>query len=293
MRHEKYGNDGFTPSGTGNFFTRAKQSSNTFYAQDLLQFFNDRLQIAGGVRAQFFNLKNPEFSLNNAPYTNVTLENPPTAYTFDGAGSYFFKTGTKIRAHIGNGYRVPSLYERFGTFYSSFGTPSFVALGDFDLKPEKTIAFDGGIEQNLFANRAKLSATYFYTKLIDTIGFGNNARVITGTPRPFGGYLNTKGGIARGGEFSGQIKATSSTDFFASYTYTNSDQRVPQVAGNRNISNTWHSRSSIYAGRNAEIQTRLGESGFSRQQAVISRRFSATRLSILTFIALTAIAAPI
>ncbi|MCU1288811.1 MAG: Outer rane receptor for ferrienterochelin and colicin [Acidobacteria bacterium] len=231
FEHEKYGNDGFTPSGAGNFSTRAFQSSNTFYAQDLLKFFGDRLQIAGGFRAQFFSLKTPEFSLNNAPYSNVKLENPAAAYTFDGAASYFFeKTGTKIRAHVGNGYRVPSLYERFGTFYSSFGTPSFVALGNPNLQPEKTIAFDGGIEQNLFDNRAKLTAVYFYTKLIDTIGYGNAVSNIGTTPRPFGGYLNTKGGIARGAEFSGQVKPTGSTDIFASYTYTNSDQRVPQVS---------------------------------------------------------------
>ncbi len=231
---EKYGNDGFTPNGAGNFFTRARQSSNTFYAQDLLQFFDNRLQIAGGVRAQFFNLKTPEFSLNNAPYKNVTLENPPAAYTFDGAVSYFFdKTKTKIRAHIGNGYRVPSLYERFGTFYSSFGTPQFVALGDPNLQPEKTIAFDGGVEQNFFDSRANLTAVYFYTKLTDTIGFGNVVPNIGETRRDFGGYLNTKGGIARGGEFSGRVRATSSTDVFASYTFTNSDQRVPQVFGSR------------------------------------------------------------
>ena len=236
FENEKYGNDGFTPSGTGNFFTRAKQSSNTFYAQDLLKLFKNKLQLAGGFRAQYFNLKTPTFSLTNAPYTNLTLDNPPTAYTFDGAASYFFnRSGTKIRAHVGNGYRVPSLYERFGTFYNSFGTPSFVALGDPNLKPEKTIAFDGGVEQNLFNNRAKLTAVYFYTKLIDTIGFGNVVANIGMTPRTFGGYLNTKGGIARGGEFSGQIKATSSTDIFASYTFTNSDQRVPQVSTNRNI----------------------------------------------------------
>ena len=240
FEHEKYGNDGLTPSGSGNFFTRAFQSSNTVYAQDLVQFFNNKLQFAGGVRAQFFNLKTPKFSLNNAPYTNLTLNNPPTAYTFDGAASYFFKTGTKIRAHVGNGYRVPSLYERFGTFYATYLTPNqFVSLGAPDLKPEKSIAYDAGIEQNLFKNRAKLSATYFYTKLIDTIGFGTLPQ-----PDPFGrdnfasggGYLNTKGGIARGAEFSGQAKATSSTDIFASYTFTNSDQRVPQVAGNSNIS---------------------------------------------------------
>lgn len=235
--HEKFGNDGFTPDRLGNFFTRAFQASNTLYAQDLLQFFNNKLQIAGGVRAQFFNLKNPNFSLNNAPYENLSLENPPTAYTFDGAASYFFeKTKTKIRAHVGNGYRVPSLYERFGTFYDNFSIPNrFVALGDPFLQPEKTIAYDAGIEQNLFNHRAKLTAVYFYTKLIDTIGFGFPASPIGMTTRDFGGYVNTKGGIARGAEFSGQFRVTDSTDVFASYTFTNSDQRVPQVTGNANI----------------------------------------------------------
>ncbi len=232
FEHEKFGNDGSTPSGTGNFSTRARQSSNTFYAQDLLGFFNNKLQIAGGFRAQFFNLKTPVFSLKNAPYANLTLENPPAAYTFDGAASYFFdKTKTKIRAHVGNGYRVPSLYERFGTFYSSFGTAQFVALGDPNLQPEKTIAFDGGVEQNLFGSRAKLTAVYFYTKLSDTVGYTGVVQNIGATTRPFGGYLNTKGGIARGAEFSGQIRPTNSTDVFASYTFTNSDQRAPQISG--------------------------------------------------------------
>jgi vitamin B12 transporter len=237
FEHEKYGSNGFTPSGAGNFSTRARQSSSTLYAQDLISLLNGKLQIAAGARAQFFTLKDTKFSLTNAPYTNLTLENPPTAYTFDLAASYFFeKTGTKIRAHAGNGYRVPSLYERFGTFYSSFGTPAFIALGDPLLKPEKTIAFDFGVEQNLFTSRAKLSATYFYTKLLDTIGFGNVVPDIGATARPFGGYLNTKGGIARGGEFSAKARPTGSTDVFASYTFTNSDQRAPQVTGNPNIS---------------------------------------------------------
>ncbi len=231
FEHEKYGNDGFTPNGAGNFFTRAYQTSNTIYAQDLLGFFNDKLQIAGGFRAQFFNLKTPEFSAGNAPYSGLTLENPPNAYTFDGSVSYFFNsTGTKIRAHVGNGYRVPSLYERFGTFYSSFSR-NFIALGDPNLKPERSIAYDGGIDQTLFSNRARLSATYFYTHLIDTIGYGNVVPNIGNTARPFGGYLNTTGGNARGAEFSGEVKATSSTNIFASYTFTNSNQRTPQVAG--------------------------------------------------------------
>jgi len=228
---EKFGNDGLAADITNNFTTRAGQTSNTFYVQDLLSFFKNRLQLAGGFRAQFFNLKNPTFSVNNPPYRNLTLENPPNAYTFDGSAAYFFEqTGTKIRAHVGNGYRVSSLFERFGTFYSSF-SQEFIALGDPNLKPERSIAFDGGVDQTLFGNRAKFSATYFYTRLIDIIGFGNVVSPIGTTERPFGGYLSTKGGLSRGAEFSASIKASASTDIFASYTFTNSDQRTPQVSG--------------------------------------------------------------
>lgn len=233
---EKFGNDGFTIDGVGNFSTRAKQASSTFFVQDLVGLFNDRLQIAGGFRAQWFSLKDPALSALNPPYNNLTLENPPSAYTFDGAVSYFFQsTGTKLRAHVGNGYRVPSLFERFGSFYAIFLFPNrFVPMGAPDLKPERSIAFDAGVEQRLFSDRATLSAVYFYTRLTDIISFGTLPQ-----PDPWGrdnflsggGYLNTKGGIARGGEFSARTRPTSSTDIFVSYTFTNSDQRTPQIAG--------------------------------------------------------------
>jgi vitamin B12 transporter len=227
---EKFGNNGFSANVLNNFSTRARQKSNTFYVQDLLSFFNRRLQLAGGFRAQFFNLEKPFFSSTNAPYKNAALENPPTAYTGDGSVSYFFeKSKTKIRAHVGNGYRVPSLYERFGTFYSTFGTPGFVGLGDPRLKPERSISFDGGVDQTIFNNRAKLSATYFYTHLQRTIDFSNS---LTNDPfQRFFGYINSEGAIARGAEFSAEVKPFSATNLFASYTFTNSDQRAPQVSG--------------------------------------------------------------
>jgi len=234
---EKFGNDGLTPDGSGNFFTRAYQNSHTFYAQDLVSLLHDKLQLAGGFRAQFFDLRTPKFSGTNAPYSDLTVQNPPTAYTFDGAASYFFsKTGTKLRVHVGNGYRVPSLFERFGTFFNTFDfPPDFVAEGDPNLKPERTIAADGGIEQDLARGKVKLSATYFYTKLIDVIGFGNVVPDIGSTPRPFGGYENQKGGIARGLEFGGNVNPTRSTSIFASYTFTNSDQRAPQLSGSGTV----------------------------------------------------------
>ena len=229
---ESYLNDGKTPTGTADFFTSAGQRSNTFFLQNLLSLLNGDLQLAGGARVQQFRLNRPEFSLANAPYNNLTLNNPPTAYTFDGSVSYFLrKSGTKLRAHVGNGYRVPSLYERFGSFYNTFPSNTFVAIGDPFLKPEKTIAFDAGIEQNLADDRVRLSAIYFWTRLNDIINYGNVVPNIGTTPRPFGGYQNGKGGTSRGGEFSIKAKATSTTDLFASYTYTDSVQLTPQLSG--------------------------------------------------------------
>jgi iron complex outermembrane receptor protein len=235
---EKFGNDGFTPAGTDNFFSRAKQSSNTIYIQDLVMLLDDTLQLAGSVRAQFFDLKEPVFSATNAPYASLELGHPPASYTFDGSASYFIRrSGTKLRFHAGNGYRIPSLFERFGTFFNAFAFPGprFEALGDPFLKPERTIAGDVGIEQNFSGEKGRITAVYFYTKLLDTISFGNVVPDIGSTHRDFGGYFNTKGGISRGIEISGKYVPFASTDIFASYTFTNSDQRTPQIAGNLSI----------------------------------------------------------
>ncbi len=237
FERERFGNDGRTPDATGDFFTRAGQQSNAFYIQDLVSLYGGRFQLSGSARVQRFSLGRPGFSLVNAPFDNLTLSDPPTAFTFDGSASYFFrKSGTKLRAHAGNGYRVPSLFERFGSFFSTFGTPAFIAIGDPFLRPEKTIAFDAGVEQNLASERIRLSAAYFYTQLTDIIGFGNVVPDIGATARPFGGYENQRGGLARGAEFSVRADTTRSSDIFASYTFTNSDQRLPQVSGSGVIS---------------------------------------------------------
>jgi len=235
FERETYGNKGLTPSGTADYFANASQNSNTLYAQDLISLLDGKLQFTGGFRGQFFGLGTPGFSLQNAPYADISPADPASAVTFDGSAAYLISAiGTKIRVHAGNGYRVPSLYERFGTFYSTFDGNRFVPIGAPDLKPERSAAFDIGADKYFSKWNSKLTAVYFYTKLDRTIGYG-----LLDQPDPWsrdnfdsgGGYLNTKGGIARGGEFSGEVHPMRSTDIFASYTYTNSDQREPQVAG--------------------------------------------------------------
>ncbi|MDQ3651311.1 MAG: TonB-dependent receptor [Acidobacteriota bacterium] len=202
------------------------ERSHTFFVQNQLRLMDDRLQLSAAFRAQRFALDEPAFDpAANAPYAGLASPAPPNAYTGDGSIAYFFReAGTKLRAHVGNGYRAPSLYERFGTFFSSFSN-SFGALGDPGLRPERSIAFDAGLDQTLHNNRVRLSATYFYTRLQEVVGFGP----VPTFGRIFGGYLNTGGGLARGVEMSATVAPARTFDLFAAYTYTNSDERTPRL----------------------------------------------------------------
>ncbi len=208
------------------------QRSHALFVQDQLRLLDDRLQISAAFRTQFFRLQQPQFTpVASAPYSGIAFQSPPTAYTGDGSIAYMFRSsGTKLRAHVGNGYRAPSLFERFGTFFGSFG---YSVLGDPRLRPDRSIAVDGGIDQTLFQNRLRASATYFYTRLQEVIIFDSSGAInpITDPFGRFGGYRNTNGGIARGAELSVTATPTRSTTLSASYTYTKSRQRTPQIAG--------------------------------------------------------------
>ncbi len=107
--------------------------------QDQTRWFGGRLLVTGGFRAQYFSLDRPALlPLASAPYQGVAINSPPAAYTGDGSVAYFIRqTNTKLRGHVGRGYRAPSLYERFGSgFDSTFG---YTTYGDPRLAPEHSI----------------------------------------------------------------------------------------------------------------------------------------------------------
>ena len=97
--------------------TDARQRSNAGFAQDELRFLNGRLDILLSGRYTHFSIDQPMLLGASSPYASVPLTTPPAAYTGDAAISYYFpSTSTKLRAHGGNSYRAPSLYERFGGY---------------------------------------------------------------------------------------------------------------------------------------------------------------------------------
>jgi iron complex outermembrane receptor protein len=212
--------------------TQVTQLSHTVFAQDQVRLLGDRLQISGAFRAQFFSLDAPAFLPEaSAPYQGISFTAPPPAYTGDGSIAYFFRsTGTKLRAHVGRGYRAPSLFERFGAgFDPTFG---YSVYGDPRLKPEHSIGADGGVDQTFWHDRLKTSATYFYTALQDVINFDTTGLINPATD-PFGryiGYINTHGGISRGVELSAAVSPTRSLRITSAYTYVNAIERTPIVS---------------------------------------------------------------
>ena len=229
---ENFTNPSFPVNPANNSNVDVTQRSHAFFVQDQLRFMEDRLQISAAFRTQFFRLRQPLFTPGaSAPYRGITFQSPPTAYTGDGSIAYLFRTsGTKVRAHAGNGYRAPSLFERFGTSFGSFGYSIF---GDPRLRPDRSIAVDAGIDQTFYRNRLRASATSFYTRLQEVIIFDFSGAISPATDPfgRFGGYRNTNGGIARGVELSLTATPTRTTNVSAAYTYTKSLQRTPQVPG--------------------------------------------------------------
>ena len=205
-----------------------RQRSNAVYVQDHIRLLSSRLQITAAGRIQGFSVKEPFFAGFSNPYDSfLTTIEVPTAYTADGAIAYFVSSSrTKFRAHVGNSFREPSGFERFGGGFGDY-------FGDPRLAPERAVAVDGGLDQWLFGSRLQVSATGFYTNLQQTIQFVNSfAPGSDPFQRTFGGYANAGGGIARGVEISAAVSTRSSWKLFSSYTYTNSDWRQPTIQPN-------------------------------------------------------------
>jgi iron complex outermembrane receptor protein len=201
--------------------TTDRQSSSAVFAQDQIFLLDERLQISIGVRGQSYRLRAAD-----RPGALSDL-NSEGSVTGDGSIAYFIRsTGTKLRAHVGNGFRAPSLFERFGE--GTFSGLGFARFGDPTLRAEQSISADGGFDQRLASDRLRFGATYFYTRLQRAISFTGFASDPLNLNR-FSGYVNRPGGLSRGVESYLEAAPFRRTEVRASYTYTNSDQFMPAL----------------------------------------------------------------
>jgi vitamin B12 transporter len=185
--------------------TTDRQASAAVYVQDHLWLLDRALNITGSFRGQFFTVENP------VGVTELRGLETPDAYTGGLAVAYFLEaSGTKIRSQAANGFRAPSLAERFAVFNSSIGP---LRVGNPLLRPERTLTIDGGVDQRMFGGHAQVSATYFYNRLQE---------IITSRRRLFQ-QANEAGGLSRGVELAAHAVPKAGVQLRGSYTYTRAD----------------------------------------------------------------------
>lgn len=200
--------------------TTDRQRTFAVFGQDQLSFLDDRLQVSVSVRGQFFRIRGADRP------RNLSGINAEKSITGDGAIAYLLRsTNTKLRAHVGNGFRAASLFERFGA--GTFPGLGLARFGDPTLRAEQSISVDAGLDQRLAGNRLLIGATYFYTRLRRLIDFQSFFAVDPLGLGRFSGYVNRPGGLSRGVESFVETAPWRGAEVRASYTYTNSDRSVP------------------------------------------------------------------
>ncbi len=207
------------------------QTSHTVFGALQAAFDDRRLQISVSGRVQGFRLGTPEFSAVGTanPYEGLDLDAPEHALTGDVSAAYFITaSGTKVRAHAGNAYRAPALYERFGGGF--FADPAtrviiFSPFGDPRLSPDRYRTVDAGVDQYFWGDRAIASATVFGIDAQSLTEFDFSGGIDPATD-PFGrffGYLNGSGGSSKGIELSLDARPAPSLSIRASYAHTDSE----------------------------------------------------------------------
>jgi len=116
------------------------------YLENRLNFF-DRLTSTQGVRI--------------AHHSRVATHE---TYRID--ASYLFATGTKVRGLVASGFKAPTLYQLFAP------ADAFFLGGNPNLKPERSISYEYGLDQYLYGEKVMAGVTYFHTvyrNLIDAL----------------------------------------------------------------------------------------------------------------------------
>ncbi|HYV24799.1 MAG TPA: TonB-dependent receptor [Pyrinomonadaceae bacterium] len=213
--------------------TTDRQRTLAVFGQDQIFLLDDRLQISFAARGQWFRVS----AADRPGFLNAV--NPNNSGTGDGSIAYLIRsTNTRLRAHVGNGFRAPSLFERFGA--GTFAQVGFVRFGDPTLRAEQSISADAGFDQRVAKDRARFGASYFYTHLQRIVAFNSFFVVDPLGVGRFSGFENRRGGFARGVETYLEAAPWRGADWRVSYTFTNSDRFVPGLGLQREYVNPKH-----------------------------------------------------
>ena len=211
--------------------SKVSQTGHSLFGALHATFDQRRLHVSLSGRLQGFRLSTPTFSTVGTanPYEGLDLDPPPHALTGDVSVAYFVaSSNTKVRAHAGNAYRAPALYERFGGGF--FADPAtrvimFSPFGDPRLAPDRYRTVDAGVDQYFWGDRAIASATLFGIGIQSLTQFDFSGGIDPASD-PFGrffGYVSGAGGSSTGIELSLETRPARGLSVRASYAHTDSE----------------------------------------------------------------------
>jgi vitamin B12 transporter len=137
---------------------------------------------------------------------------------FGGANTYRIapavlipETGSKIKGSIGTGFKAPSLDQLYDNY------PNYAFYANPNLKPEKSLGYDIGFDQNLLSDKIQFGSTYFHNNIKNLIVSVYNSNYTFGT------YQNVSSAVTKGVENYISYQPLEILTLRANYTYTLTD----------------------------------------------------------------------
>ena len=126
---------------------------------------------------------------------------------------YSITPSTRVRTSAGRAFRAPSLSELFGNVVFHGTTPGFP---NPDLRPEYILSFDGGIQHEV-SRAFRTEMNVFHNDMTDLV------QLIAAADRSHFDWVNVAEARSTGVELVANGQAADWLDYYANYTYTDSE----------------------------------------------------------------------
>ena len=157
-----------------------------------------------------------------------------TTLNAQGAAAYF--SGTRLTFNFAKGIKEPSIYYENNSLYGLLSDTSVVPNGpqliaQYHIQPflaEQSRTYDGGVQQQLFGGKARLSAIYFHNEFTNQAEYVSSQYLAElGVPEEvaqaqgiFGAAVNTLNYRAQGAEVGMQYQVNHRVMLRGGWTYT-------------------------------------------------------------------------
>jgi vitamin B12 transporter len=197
--------------------------------------FSYLMEIQGGLWSRLFYTLGGGIE-NNTVFGVAGTPRASLAYYLVRPGSSGIFSGTRLTFNFAKGIKEPSIYYQNNSLYSLLSDAAVVPNGpqliaQYHIQPflsEDSRTYDGGVQQQLFGGKARLSVTYFHNEFTNQAEFVDSQYLVQlGVPEAvamapglFGAAVNTLDYRAQGAEVGFQYQVNHKLMVRAGWTYT-------------------------------------------------------------------------